>query len=306
MTQPALVAPAAPPTLQPPQPGVFGGVEHIEAMKALEDLQAEAKKMEVLVKKVSNELIFEGLLNTSMTEEDVTKLMIEREPALSGMTALIDQLNAAQDAVDAFQAPAPAVDPRLDNLIKVSIADNQDFKAAWDAAEAALKARGVNITTMPTFDALKLMATEDSSKILEDMAEQWQLRLNQEASVAAGFRKKKGKTIVDIVGPGKPLLLTADGSGVLQIAKDTAWKLSPTDPAVLECELTDETILTNDFFATAPGSLVIFDEAHRARPEVLEVVAKLMVDPDRICIVAVRGKPLDALPPEKFAHWVKF
>ena len=196
---------------------------------------------------------------------------------------------------------------QVEKLAAAMAAESPEFKAAWDAAAAAVDMTqtdtGAMLQAMDEFDLNSNSLSEDG--VLSEIRRQWELSAEQDAKAAVA-PPRKGKLLHDQVDFGKPLLITASGAGVLSMAKEVAWKLGGDPQVVAADPMLDETMFEAEFRATSSGGVVILDELHRAGPEVRLKALELMKDPDRRVIVAVPGKPLPELPPEAFAHWAKF
>lgn len=205
---------------------------------------------------------------------------------------------------------------QMERLVEAFKADSPEFKAAWDAAEAAVRARGLDpsqgdmgavldAVAAAEVEAIEAAGGDPGDALLSHLKEQWDLSAEQDAKAAAA-PPRKAKMLHELVGFGKPLLVTASGAGVLSMAKEVAWKLGDDPQVVAADPMFDDAMLEAEFRATSAGGTVILDELHRASPEVRLKALELAKDPDRRVIVALPCKPLPEMPPEAFGHWADF
>jgi len=95
-----------------------------------------------------------------------------------------------------------------------------------------------------------------------------------------------GKSLGDLIAPGKPLLVTSGSStGAVMMVKDECYKKG-IEPVVLDVDLMDAHIFSAEVASIPKSTILIIGEARRALPEVFEVVKEVMKDPDRTVVVA--------------------
>jgi hypothetical protein len=110
-------------------------------------------------------------------------------------------------------------------------------------------------------------------------------------------------TLSDVVEVGKPILLTVGSSnGAVMMVKELAWSRG-LETTEYDVEFSDSSVA--DVLWGSTGDFVIVTNASRAPEENQKKVLELMADAGKTVVVADCKIP-SHMPPEKFAHYVKF